>query len=345
MQQQQKFIPENLPAPFRILGMIGMIRLYKAMHAVVELGIPDLLQEGVKSTAQLAAETSTHEETLYRLLRAVAAIGVLNEVEEQVFKLTELSSYLCKAHPQSVRDILLWTLSDCQWNAINSIGYAVRTGSSAFEHANKMNVWSYLVTHPDVDAVFNGAMTALTKFAQLSPAQLYDFSSAHTVADLGGGNGSLLADILKANPSVRGILLERASVIEEAKVVMARQGLTERCQLIAGDVLDGVPQEADVYIMKHFLHGRDTDRSIQILQSCRNAMTVGQKVLLIEQVLTAIHASPAEVAADLLMLLSSEGGKERTASEYQNLLEASGFQLSRIIPSNTPDSIVEGVAI
>jgi len=344
MQQQYTPSSNAQAVPFTVLGMIGTARLCKTLYTAVHLGIPDLLQQGPKRVAELAAATSTHENSLYRILRALASAEVFEEQEGETFALTEISSQLCTSHPASLRDIILWLLSDGLWAALGDIEYSVRTGQPAFEHIHGMDVWSYLQRHPDVDAAFNGTVTSVTHFVHVPIERLYDFSSVHVVADIGGGNGSLLADILYAYPHTEGILLERESVIEEAKTLLAQKQLAQRCHFIIGDAQEAIPSGADIYIMKHFLHGRDDQMSIDMLKKCRYSMSAGQKVLLIEQVLPNMKASLSQTTMDLHMLLVSSG-RERTQSEYQQLLESSGFTLTRVLSSYTPDSIIEGEAV
>jgi hypothetical protein len=335
---------EAVSPPMVLLSILGMVRFAKAMYAAVRLGIPDRLKDGPQSASKLAQDTRMYEDALYRLLRALASIGIFEETQRFIFANTDLSTYLCTDHPGSMHDLVLWLLSDWDWASWGEIEYSIRTGRSAFEHVHGVDIWTFLDAHPEAHSTFSGAMTAISQAIDLPITQVYDFSSLHTLADIGGGHGGFLCSILKANPSLHGILFDSEPVILEAREQIAREQLNERCTLLSGSFFDEIPPSADAYLFKYVFHDWDDQASMKILAKCRTAMKPGNKLLIIEQVLPLLRAPSMATSTDLTMLLDT-GGRERTEEEFRVLLEASGFSVTRIIPVRFLHSVIEGVAV
>jgi len=174
-------------------------------------------------------------------------------------------------------------------------------------------------------------------------AASYDFSSMHRLVDVAGGQGSIIASILKANPKMQGILFDQEAVIEGAKPLIESEGLMERCQLLAGDFFESVPMGGDIYILKNILHDWDDERSIKILQNCHSAMGKNTKLLVVEQVIPPGNEPFQGKLLDLNMLITCPGGRERMKSEYAALFEQTGFQLTQIFPILSQFSIIEGI--
>lgn len=346
LQQQEKAVSPGAPGPqFTILlGMVGGVRLAKGMHVAVQLGIPDLIDTTPVSAKTLAELTGSHEKSLYRLLRALASIGIFHEVEPTQFVATDLSCYLRQDYPNTMRDMVLMMFTDSDWEAWERLDYSVRTGHSAFEHVHGIDVWTYMASHPEEYAVFNRAMTSISDATNPSIAGAYDFSTIHTLADIGGGHGKLLATILQAHPSMQGILFDHAEVIGSAHEFIRNAHLEDRCQLIPGSFFDTVPTGADGYLLKHVLHDWDDDNCIKILTACRKAMDVNAKLLIAEQVVAPTNAPVGTVSTDLSMLVGP-GGCERTEEEYRILLAASGFVISGVYPTHALHSVIEAVPL
>lgn len=188
-------------------------------------------------------------------------------------------------------------------------------------------------------------MASISSLDIIDVLSAYDFTGIRTIADIGGGNGSFLATILDAYPNMSGMLLERTTAVEGARLHLAAAGLVYCCDLIIGDFFEKIPEGADAYILKSIMHNWDDARAITIRRNCRDAMPEQGKLLIIEPViLPEAHASLSKFL-DLTMLVMSEGGRERTEQEFQTLLAAGGFELTRIVPTGSRVSIVEGLPI
>jgi O-methyltransferase domain len=198
---------------------------------------------------------------------------------------------------------------------------------------------------PDVAAIVNDAMTAATTTSAAAIVAAYDFSQIGTLVDVGGGHGLLLASILKTAAEMRGILFELPYVVDGARDLLRREGVVERCAVIAGDFFDAVPEGGDVYILKGVIHDWDDERASHILRNCHHAMRPQTKLLLVEGVITPGDEPDAGKFTDLEMLVLTPYGKERTAAEFEELYSKAGFRLTRVVPTMSPLSIIEGVRV
>lgn len=344
LQQQKKHDAPSASQPqFTILlGMVGGVRLAKAMHVAVQLGIPDLVDTNAVSAKALAEQTGSHEKSLYRLLRALASIGIFKEVAPTQFVATDLSRYLRRDYPDTMRDMVLMMFTDSDWEAWERLDYSVRTGRSAFEYVHGVDCWTYMAAHPEEYAVFNRAMTAISDATNEPIVRAYDFSPVHTLADIGGGHGKLLATILQSYSSMQGILFDCPPVIDDARQFINGTAIGDRCQLIGGSFFEEVPSGADAYLLKHVLHDWNDAACEKILATCRKAMSAHAKLLIAEQVLPPTGAPVGTVSADLSMLVGP-GGCERTEQEYRALLEANGFSVTGIYPTHALHSVIEAV--
>jgi hypothetical protein len=317
----------------------------QAIYVAAKLGIADLLQQGPKNADELAQVTGTHARSLYRLLRALASIGVFAEAEDGRFGLTPLGAYLQTGIPGSVRALTL-NHGERLYRPWGELLHSVRTGESAFHHIFGMDVWQYATQNPEAAALFNVAMTELTTQVATAVVAGYDFSRFGTIVDVGGGHGTLLLSILEANPQLRGILFDLPHVTESAKKHIEAASLTGRCEVVAGDIFSSVPGGGDAYILKNIIHDWDDERALKILQNCNRAMADNGKLLLVEEVIPPGNALSFGKLVDLNMLVMAGGG-ERTEAEYRALFAASGFQLTNVIPLPSPFgfSVIEGVRV
>lgn len=319
----------------------------KALCAAVRLGIADVLADGAKDVNELAAASKADPNSLRRLLRALAAIGVVEEVASGRFALTPMGEPLAQSAPNSVRSsILFW--ADLIADLWTYLPECVRTGGNsgaaeAMERTGAKSRWSI---EPEAQAIFHDvfAEPGVEDMAPIVAA--YDFGRQGVVADLGGAGGGLLAAILTACPGASGMLVDRQEAVDRAAARLASLGLRDRCQLIAGDLLEGVPAGANVYIMKSLLHGYDDQRAGRILENCRTAMTPSSRLLLIESVLpSTIRAGDALVEKMLmsdLTMLAVTGGRERSEGDWTALLSSASLHLQRITPvAGSVASIIE----
>jgi hypothetical protein len=236
-------------------------------------------------------------------------------------------------------------LGEEQYRAWGEFMHSVQTGGSSFEHVYGMNIFDYLATNPEPAKIFDESMTNGSALESAVIAASYDFSSIQTLVDVAGGQGLLIASILKSNPTLKGILFDQPYVIERAKPFMEAEGVLERCQLAAGNFFESVPGGGDAYILKHIIHDWDDERAIAILKQCHKVMPANGKVLVAEQVIPPGNEPFMGKFFDLHMLVMTSGGRERTEAEYRALFEKAGFKLTRIVPTQEEVSIIEGIRV
>ena len=333
-----------LPPALAILDMVGTWRLTQAMYVATKLGLADHIGGEPVSIKVLADATHTHEPSLYRLLRALSSIGIFREGESTSFISTELSRYLRTDQQGSMRDLVLYMLSSSERQAWGHLEYSILTGEPAYMHVHGTDAWTYLALHNEEYTAFNGAMTALSNASNTAILQAYDFSSVHTLIDVGGGRGRLMSTILSAYPTLTGILFDSLPVIEEAKSVIRAEHLEGRCRLLSGSFFTEIPTGGDAYLLKHVLHDWNDSECATILSTCRKAMATNAKLLIVEQILPPMHIPVNAASADLSMLVDT-GGRERTEDEYSLLLQANGFAVTSVLPTRGLTCIIEGVAV
>lgn len=331
--------PTEVPPPVAMLKMLEGFWASRSVYAAAKLGLPDLLKNGAKTLEELASGTGAHAGSLYRLLRALVSIGVFNEDESRRFSLTPLGATLRTDVPGSLRFVVIEELGENHYTAWEKLLYSIRTGDIAFNHIYGKSKWEYMSEHADEARIFDEAMASFGSVVSAAIVQAYDFSASHTVVDVGGGKGSLLAAILQANQEVRGALFDAPHVVEAARDYLTSEGVMPRCEVIGGDFFQSAPS-ADTYVLRWIIHDWDDERSIAILKNCRKAMSPAGKVLLVEAVLKPGTATSFAKFLDLNMLVMT-GGRERTEAEYANLLKAAGLNLTRIIPTRTEMSVIE----
>ncbi len=326
--------------PDTLLQMITGMLVSPAIYVAAKLGIADLLKDGAKSSEELAKSTQVDAQSLYRVLRALASVGIFAEVENRHFQLTPLAEYLQSDVPDSMQAIAIMLGEDWHWQLWGNILYSVKTGKPAFEYIFGMPIFQYLGQNPQAAKVFDACMTSLSIKDSAAISAGYNFSSIETLVDVGGGHGSLLAAILKANPNLKGILYDLPQVVAGAKQLDELHG---RGQVVAGDFFELVPSGGDAYMMKYIIHDWDDERAITILKNCHCAMPETGKLLVVERLISpGNEPSPANFG-DIAMLLMTNGGRERTEAEFRELFASAGFKLTHITPTQCPLYVIEGV--
>jgi len=327
--------------PEEFLGQLAFgALLTQAMYVAAKLGIADLLAEKPQPVSTLASATNTHERSLYRVLRSLAGIGVFQEIEPKVFALTPYAEPLRSDSPNSMRNGAIFMGEEWHWRVWGNLLYSVQTGKPAWGHVHGAEVFDYFAENPQQAAIFNRAMTDISVGVAPAIVEAYDFSGFKVLADIAGGHGYLLAQILKANAQARGLLFDTSHVIAGAGDLLERENVADRVERVSGDFFESVPRGADAYMMKHIIHDWDDERAIRILSNIRAAMAPHGKVLLVEVVVPDGNEPHYSKVMDLEML-ASPGGIERTADEYRELLAASGLRLTRIVPTRSQYSIIE----
>jgi hypothetical protein len=340
-EPNQQTASADMPVPVVLMQMMTGYWVSQAIYAAAKLGIADLLKDGPKSSDELAHVTGMHAQSLYRLLRALASMGVFVENADGRFGLTPLAEYLRTGVPGSLRAFMLLN-SELQYRAYGEILHSLQTGETAFKLVCGQELFPFLTQHPAAAAVFDEAMTGYTTQVSAAVAAAYGFSQFGTLVDVGGGHGILLTTILQANPALRGVLFDLPHVAEDAKQRLAAAGLAERCTSIGGDFFAAVPQGGDAYLLKWIIHDWDEERAVTLLKNCHRAMAENGKLLLIEAVIPPGNAPFFHNFLDLTMLVVT-GGRERTGAEYRALLAAAGFRLTQIIPTQSEMSVIEAV--
>jgi O-methyltransferase domain/Dimerisation domain len=312
-----------------------------ALQLAVRLGVADHLANGPRTAKELAAATGTLEDPLYRVLRALASVGVFDEIEPRRFALTPAADILRKDSPRSIHDVVLFIADPFHLRVYADAIESLRTGKPAVETTVGMPVFEYVRAHPDYSEVFNNAMTNVS--AAIVPAVLeaYDFRDIGVLVDVAGGHGQLLTSILQKYPAMRGILMDLDHVVTGAQPNIDAAGVGGRCQTVVGDFFTAVPPGGDAYMMKHIIHDWDDDRAAQILRSIHTALGAKPgKVILLEGVLAPGNEPSLGKVMDLEMLLLP-GGRERSADEFRALFDRAGFDLVCIVPTQSLVCVIE----
>ncbi|HET8674525.1 MAG TPA: methyltransferase [Blastocatellia bacterium] len=323
-----------------MLQMISGFWISRAIYIIAKLGIADHLAGGPKTAEEIAAATGTHSGAIYRIFRALSSVGVLTEEADQRFGLTPLSETLRTDAPGSLRAFATVELGEEHYPAWGELLYSVKTGEIAFDRHFGMPIWEFFAKNPENARTFDDAMTNVSLAIKDAILASYDATTIRKLADIAGGHGSLLAAILKSNPEMKGVLFDLPGVTEGARKRIEAEGLSDRCEVIAGSFFESVPEGADAYIMKWIIHDWDDERSIAIFKNIRRAIAEGGKLLLVEAVVPPGSEPHFSKFIDLNMLVMT-GGRERTEEEYRRLLEAGGFKLTKVIPTDSPMSIIE----
>jgi len=334
--------PPDSAAVQHVLQLVTGYIVSAALGAVARLGIPDRLATGPRSAADLARDVGASEDALYRTLRALSMAGLFTETSPRTFALTPAGELLQTGVPGSVRDLAMFLCDDFHFRMYAETLHAVRTGEPVGAKVVGMPVFEYLKKDPELSARFNNAMTNFS--ASVAPAALkaYDFSGIDVLVDVAGGHGMLLASILERYPEMRGVLFDLDHVVAGATVFDAL-GVRNRVATKSGDFFTAVPAGGDAYLMKHIIHDWNDEGAGVILRNIRTALAgkPNGRLILLEAVVKPGNEPDLNKLIDLEMLLLP-GGRERTESEFAALFSAHGFQLTRVVPTESPLAVIEG---
>lgn len=349
--------PQNLTTPqgaggpppqVKILQMMNAYRMSQSISVAAKLGIADLLADGPKSSEELAKATESHAPSLYRLLRSLASFGIFACDENGLFGLTPRAAMLRTDVPGSIRAYAIVIGEQWHWHMWEGILYSVKTGEPAFDHLFGMEFQDYYDQNPEVAKNFDAAMVSALAMTDTTIIANYDFSSFSKVIDIavgGGGDAGLIASLLQANPDMQGVFLDLPHRIEGVKSFIAAKGLEERCETVAGDIFKSFPSGGDAYIVKNLIHDYNDERAIALLKNCRSAIGENGKLLVVEMVIPPGNEPSLGKIVDVEALIMTAGAIERTEEQYRELLSAAGFQLSKVISSRSPMSIIEAVPV
>jgi SAM-dependent methyltransferase len=327
-----------------LLRLIWGTHISRCVYAVAELGIADLLADGPVNAKQLAQRTGSDEPSLYRVLRLLAALDVFQEHDGGSFSLTTIGERLRSDATLGMRSWATFLEALGGIRPFEHILQTVKTGTPGLECEFGTGVFEFLAQHPESAAAFDRAMSERTAACAPSVAENYDFSDVRSVVDVGGGNGTLLVEILRTHPHLHGVLFEVPAVAARADAVLDAVEVGPRCQVLAGDFFEQVPRGADCYVLANVLHDWDDARSIQILRNCRRSMTGGGRVLILERLIPEDGRDPVPTLLSDINMLMLTGGKERSNAQYGELLHTAGLKLGTVHPVAFPYGVIEGYA-
>lgn len=337
---------DNIQAPGVLMQMLTGFWVSQSICAAAKLGIADQLKEGARPVSELAKALNAHEENLYRLMRALASLGIFRETENRVFELTPLAELLRSDAPNSMRPMALMLGAE-NYTAWGQVARAVQFGESPFESAYGMPVYEYFGTHPESAENFNQAMTALVTNDNAAILESYDFDRFSSIVDVGGGHGTLLTAILKRYTKPSAVLFDLSQVAESAALAFKEAGLSQRCDVQSGDFFGAVPSGGDAYILSRVLHGFSDEHSGMILKNIHAVIPSSGKLLLMEFILEPGNdpSTARTKLMDVNMMVFAPGGRDRTLEEYTQLLRNAGFELSNVIPTTSGIVILEAVKL
>lgn len=312
----------------------------QTLRAAVRLRVAELIGNTPRPAVDVAADAGTDPQHTTRLLRALAALGLLREAAPDSFSLTGAGALLNAEHPDSLASFVRAFTDPTVIRAWEHLDDSVRTGEVAFDTVFGTDFFFHLAQHPDLSAQFNAAMSQAVSETCVALPHAYDFGRFTTVTDVGGGDGTLLAGLLDAHPHLTGVVFDTTQGLDEAPKTLERHALNDRCSLVAGDFFSSVPAGSDLYLVKSILHDWTDDQAVTILSHCREVLPPGGAVLIVEPVLpeaVAVHTeadsldSAITYLSDLNMLVNL-GGKERTRNDFQDLCRRAGLTLTTVTP-------------
>ncbi|HTM84759.1 MAG TPA: methyltransferase, partial [Mycobacterium sp.] len=316
----------------------------QGIAAAAQLGVADALAEGPLAADELAHRINADPDALDRLMRALVGEGVFRRTRDGRYGLNPLSDTLRKDAPVSIGAMARLVGSPEEREHWSQLSEAVRTGEAVVPKLRGMGAFEYIGSTPELGEMFNDAMTSVSELVIAPVVAAYDFTRFATIADVGGGHGRLLSAILNSAPSARGVLYDLPQVVEGAPELLGRYGTAERVRVIPGSFFDSVPEGADAYLLKNIIHDWPDEQALTILRNIRSAAAPGTTLLLIETVIPGHDREFVGKWSDMEMLIGI-AARERTEAQYRELYQQSGFRLTRVVPTASPFSLVEGVAV
>jgi hypothetical protein len=337
-----RLMQEQPPPAAMMTQLLAGFQVSQALYVVTKLDICTMLDDGPLSVADLAKRSGVLPQPLGRVIRALGMLGLFRTTADGRVETTPLGATLSRDHPQTMANLAeMWM--EQQYLPFSDLLHTVRTGEPATEHYLGQPPFDWISAEPERAALFARAMADITGAMRPGLFDGYDLPPGKVVADIGGADGSLLAELLTSHPDRRGIVFDRPTVAPIAAGAMTARGLADRAETVGGDFFTGVPA-ADVYLLSWVLHDWDDDHAVRILQTIRRSAAPGSRLLVVEGVMPADDTPHVIKLADLTML-GGTAGRERTADEFTALLAAGGFRLDRIVPRPSPFSIIEATPV
>jgi hypothetical protein len=308
------------------------------ISVITRVGVPNQLGEGPREVADLARTLNVHEESLFRICRALSRVGVLTLSGTKV-GLTDVGHVLRDDAPNSVKNVACFAGSPGPWKAWGELIRTLEKPESTVKYAHGTDFWTYLSQHPEESSYFNRSMANISNAAMAAVLAHYDFAYADVVCDVGGGAGSVISLLLQANPKQKGIVFDVPNVIDDARTFWKGNPLSDRCSFVAGSFLESVPAGANAYVLKNIVHDWNDVNAQKILTNCRDAMTDSARVVLLESPLVDDGPTFSFLLDVHMMVLF--GGRERTPAEYRSLLDASGLEVTQVVPTGGLLTVIE----
>jgi O-methyltransferase domain/Dimerisation domain len=326
--------------PRRLLEGVAATQL---IGAAARHGVADLIDAGPLTADEIAARTGTHAGAMFRVLRALVALGLFTLDDDGRFGNNELSESLRSESFPNNRYYAAFAAQAWHYATWSSLEHTLQTGESAFEHAHGTSQWQWFEEHPDERETFARGLAGISAQYALLLAGLYPFDEIQRICDVGGGRGIVLSELLAHHPHLEGVLLELPGVVESARALLQRRGVIDRARLVGGDFFEEVPSDCDAYLLKHVLHNWDDADCRRILQVCREGMGAGEKLLIAELPFER-HGDGFAAVLDVQMMVVASQGRERTVDEFESLLAPTGLRRDRVFSSHLL-SVIEAVAI
>lgn len=331
-------------------SLIGAYRISGAIGALARLGVPDALAQGEATADELATRIAIHPESLSRLIEATSEAGLFDIDDEGRYHLTAAGELLRSDVPGSMRRYAMVSTEEWRWYSYCHLDHTLRTGEPGFVRAQGCCLWDYLASHPEAAASFGESLARLGGARDQAIVASLDLSRFSCVVDVGGGQAGFLRAALEANPHLHGVLYDLPDVVDKAREALQEAGLSERCEVMAGDFREHVPAGGDAHLLSWILHDWDDGSALTILRRCREAMAEKATLLVAEMIVPEPGEPGAEAIRRIIQqtdleMLAVVVGRERTAAEFRQLLEEAGFSVVRIVPlPNMPWSVIEAVA-
>ena len=314
------------------------------LRQTAEMGLADRFTGGSRSADELCAEYGMHKPSFRRFMRSLTGMGIVTQAAPGEYRLTQLGEALKTGAPGAARSTLITLIGKFVSPAWENLDYSLRTGEPAFEKHYGKGLFEFIQQTPGMPEVFSETMVGIHGQEPPAVAAAYDFSGLGSLVDVGGASGNMLGHVLSRHPKLRGVLYDLPHVVSDAVPLLSGFGVSDRVSIEGGSFFERVPAGHDAYLMSHIIHDWDEQECATILGHCRAAMKPDGKLLIVEMVLPEGDAPHPGKLLDMMMLVGP-GGQERTPAEYDALLTANGFKMTRIVPTASAVSVVEAVKI
>jgi predicted transcriptional regulator len=329
-----------IPAPIWMMGHIENFWLAKGLFAALELNVAEQIDQGKNTIEQLARVTNTNQDALFRVMRMLCAHEIFRLSNEGVYSITPYSKVMLEGNG-SVKYMLQSHLGKIHSDLFSEMDYTLKTGKNAAEKLYRKDIFDYVQDHPGQHELFVKGMGNTSALFAPVLFSSYNFTPFSHIIDVGGGDGTLLCNILTKHPDIKAILLESKQVIERAKKNIELHQLTNRISTVEGDFFSEIPAGGNLYVLKNIMHDWDDHNCIRILKNIHQAMAADSKLLIIETIINNDNKYSYGKMLDIMMLLGTKDGRERTLEEYKGILKDSGFAILKVVPTVSPFSLIE----